>query len=256
MQHYSPWNAGRAVGERASFSATQVKQIATQLQKQNRLMELALFTLAIDSMLRVSDLLSLQVWNVIKKSAVGQSFTFRQQKTQKPVHVVLTNFTRKSCNAWIRSQNLNRQSYLFPSLRHKYQPVSESWCRDAVKRWAQSIGLPPDDFSMHSLRRSKPQFLYHDCGVDAVTICTLLGHKDISSTLSYLRIAQAKAADTALKYDIFSKNILREQHPEQRIAQAVSQMLLPQLEAKIDDLMTDTLANLTKYQNLGKINLK
>ena len=70
-----PWNKGKTVGQKAPFKVkVKIKDIwalRVRLQMENRVRELALFNLGIDSKLRGCDLVSLKVRNVCHGDAVA-----------------------------------------------------------------------------------------------------------------------------------------------------------------------------------------
>ena len=61
-----PWNKGRLVGQKRPLQPKQVWAIRARLEFSNRLRDLALFNLAIDSKLRGCDLVRLPVKAVVQ----------------------------------------------------------------------------------------------------------------------------------------------------------------------------------------------
>jgi len=61
------------------------------------------------------------------------------------------------------------------------------------------LGHNPQDYSSHSVRRSKPAHMYW-AGEDIALVSRLLGHKSIASTIEYLGITQVKAEAAALRH--------------------------------------------------------
>lgn len=59
--HREPWNKGKIVGQKAPFKLKDIWALRVRLQMQDRVRELALFNLGIDSKLRGCDLVSLKV---------------------------------------------------------------------------------------------------------------------------------------------------------------------------------------------------
>jgi len=59
-----PWNKGKVVGQKASFKPKDIWALRVRFQMENRIRELALFNLGIDSKLRGCDLVSLKVRDV------------------------------------------------------------------------------------------------------------------------------------------------------------------------------------------------
>ncbi len=60
-----PWNKGKIVGQKAPFKPKDIWALRVRFQMENRIRELALFNLGIDSKLRGCDLVSLKVRDVI-----------------------------------------------------------------------------------------------------------------------------------------------------------------------------------------------
>jgi len=200
----SPWNKGRSVGQRLAFTPDEIRAIGDVLIAAENLHDLCLFMVATDSFLRCGDLLNLKVRDVqASNGLVRTSFSWRQQKTSQNVSPVLTRQTRKVCSAWIGHSDKANDHYLFT--RHKPvggKPISDTCYRKLVKAWAESIGLDGEQYSTHSLRRSKPTWLYNQ-GVSVEDLSQLLGHQSTDATLHYLGLTLAKAQAQALKYDIF-----------------------------------------------------
>lgn len=61
---FLPWNKGRLVGQKASLKLKEIWAIRIRLQLSEKVRDLALFTLAIDSKLRGCDLVSLRVCDI------------------------------------------------------------------------------------------------------------------------------------------------------------------------------------------------
>ena len=78
-----PWNKGKLVGEKSSLKFKDIWAIRLQLN--NKLRDLTLFNLAIDSMLRARDLAKLKVSDVARFCRVGNRAMIMQQKTKTPV---------------------------------------------------------------------------------------------------------------------------------------------------------------------------
>ena len=201
----TPWNKGRSVGQRLAFTPDEIKAIEHKLLDESRVHDRCLFMVATDSFLRCGDLLNLKVCDVQTSAGfMRASFSWRQQKTKYNVVPVLTDQTRRACAEWITHSEKKADHYLFT--REKPiddRPISASFYRRLVKSWAESIGLEGEQYSTHSLRRSKPTWLYNR-GVSVEDLSQLLGHQSTESTLHYLGLTLAKAQAEALKHDIFA----------------------------------------------------
>jgi hypothetical protein len=133
----------------------------------------------------------------------GQQIHLRQAKTGSPVCAVLTPGAQEAVRHWIQHSGKLPHHALFTRQKaNDASPISLDRYRSLIKDWVQSIGLDSTDYSSHSLRRTKPVFLYGK-GVAIEDIALLLGHQDTRSTLRYLGLTLAHAHAEALRYDLF-----------------------------------------------------
>ena len=171
--------------------------------------DLALFLTAIDTMLRCSDLLALRVRDV--QSPDGQikaRLQVGQKKTRRTVHPALSKRTRQALAAFIRLTKKRRSDFLFTAQRDPHGPaISAAYYRDLIKDWVTAIGLDPTNYSTHSLRRTKPVWMWRHGDRRQVTITVLqllLGHQSPDSTVRYLGLDVLEAQDIALDHDLFA----------------------------------------------------
>lgn len=199
-----PWNKNRCVGPRIALTQPQVLLLEKRFQDIRDRHDRCLFMLAVDSMLRCGDLLQLKVGDVMKGgSVIRDQLNWKQQKTQKGVYPVLTAATQEACFDWIKKSGKGSGDYLFTRRKPKHsKPISGSNYRSLIKKWVESLDLDSADYSTHSLRRTKPVFLYQH-GVSIEDIAILLGHKDPQSTMHYLGLTIGKAQSEAVYFDIF-----------------------------------------------------
>jgi integrase len=116
---HEPWNKGKLVGQKAPLKPKEVWAIRARLQMENRVRDLALFDLGIDSKLRACDLVKLRVRDVCHGDRIASRATVLQQKTQRPVPFEISPGTREAVEAWIRKAGLRSDDYLFPSRVHR-----------------------------------------------------------------------------------------------------------------------------------------
>ena len=75
------WNKGLIVGQKNPLTRSQVWEIRKKLENAENWRDLCLFSLAIDTMLRASDLLSLKVGDLLDDAGEPvQQFSTGQQK--------------------------------------------------------------------------------------------------------------------------------------------------------------------------------
>lgn len=190
------WNKGKAVGQMKPLTTKQVELIRGTLELVGNLRDMALFATAIDSMLRSVDLLHLKVEDVVDSTGtVRDKFSIQQQKTSKPVGILLFPKTMEILTEWIEASGKIPSDYLFTGLRRsKDRPITHEMYRNLVKKWVKDIKLDPSQYSTHSLRRSKASLIYEKTNnVEAVRI--LLGQSSVAATSHYLGLEQKDALE-------------------------------------------------------------
>src|SRR6476659_3969539 len=98
--HAIPWNKGKLLGQKPPLKLKEIWAIRIRLQLDDRVRELALFNLAIDSKLRGCDLVGLRLHDVVQGSHVAARAMVMQKKTQRPVQFEITEQTRDAVTAW------------------------------------------------------------------------------------------------------------------------------------------------------------
>ena len=191
-----PWNKGKLTGQKSPFKLKEIWAIRIRLQLANRLRDLALFNLAIDSKLRGCDLVRLRVCDVAQGDRVASRAIVMQRKTQRPVQFEITEQTRDAVGAWIVKAQLRSDHFLFPS-RMTWSPhISTRQYARLVEFWVADIGLDPHAYGTHSLRRTKATLIYRRTkNLRAVQL--LLGHTKLESTVRYLGIEVDDALEIA-----------------------------------------------------------
>jgi len=195
------WNRERAVGPKTAFSIEQLTALSRNLMATHQCHDLCLLAVGTDSMLRAGDLLALKVSDVCyHDGTVKTVLRHRQQKTKRGVYPVLTGPTRQITGNWIKASDKKPKDFLFTNSKAaSAKPISRAWYARIVKSWAEWLGLPPEDYSTHSIRRTKPTHMYW-AGESLAVICKLLGHKSEASTMEYLGITQQKAEEASLRH--------------------------------------------------------
>jgi len=113
--HREPWNKGKIVGQKAPFKLRDIWALRVRFQMENRVRELALFNLGIDSKLRGCDLVSLKVRDICHGDQVASRAMVMQHKTQRPVQFEITPATRDAVQKWIKQAGLKSDGFVFPS---------------------------------------------------------------------------------------------------------------------------------------------
>ena len=182
-----PWNKGQQVGRKLPLGLKQIRSIRSRLKLAHRTRELALFNLAIDSSLSGCDLVQLRVRDIAKGGRILSRVTIAPLESQRPIQFEITGETRNSVAAWIARQKLKPGQYLFPSRLRESPHVSVRQYSRLVTSWVSSIGLDPDDYGTHSLRRTKATLIYRRTK-DLLAAQLLLGHSRLRSTARFLGV--------------------------------------------------------------------
>ena len=196
-----PWNKGKLVGQKAPLRLKEIWAIRIRLQLGNRARELALFNLAVDSKLRSCDLVKLRVRDITHGDRVAARAIVMQQKTQRPVQFEITEPTREALIAWVRSQALKGEDFLFPSRLRMSPHLSTRQYARIVRGWVTEIGLNPAAYGTRTLRRTKASLIYRRTkNLRAVQL--LLGHSKLESTVRYLGIEVDDALEMAEQTEV------------------------------------------------------
>jgi integrase len=186
VSKHTPWNKGKIVGAKPPLLPKHVWSIRTKLQVDGRLRDLALFNVAIDSKLRGCDVVALKVDDVAPGGYAADHATVRQKKTGRPVKFELTESTRQAIDDYLRTTGKKSGEYLFTGQRRTGHMTIRQYAR-LLSHWIADIGLDPNLFGTHSIRRTKATLIYRRTG-NLRAVQLLLGHTKIESTVRYLGI--------------------------------------------------------------------
>lgn len=241
-----PWNKDRTVGSRKALTQTEVRQIVAQFTDVD-LHDRCLFLIAIDTMLRASDLLKLRVSDVQHSNgAIKTSFPWRQKKTTSGVYPVLTPTTQKALAKWIEVAGKSAGHFIFTRQKpNDANPITIGFFRTLVKNWIENIGASAEFYSAHSLRRTKATFMY-ERGISVELIGRLLGHKSPASTIRYLGIDEAQAQSAALTHDIFGTSKFKKQSKSPRLTQSEIDQISDKIWKKLSTRLSDNLSETPK----------
>lgn len=194
--HQAAWNKGKLVGQKTPLKLKEIWAIRIRLQLTEKVRDLALFNLAIDSKLRGCDLLSLKVSDIAQGRSIMHRAIVMQRKTHRPVQFEVTDITRQAVLAWIDYAKLSNNAFLFPSRVGDSPHLSTRQYARIVRRWVASIGLDVVAYGTHTMRRTKATLIYRRTkNLRAVQL--LLGHIKLESTVRYLGIEVDDALEIA-----------------------------------------------------------
>jgi len=195
------WNSGLVVGPKPPLKPKDIWAIRAQLRHQQRIRDLALFNLAIDSKLRGCDLVHLRVADVVLAGSVRPRASIMQSKTGRPVVFELTEASRESVQGWLRVRPHRNGNWLFPSRSKSGQPMTTRQYARLLDDWLDLAGLDHTVFGTHSLRRTKVALIYKRTG--NLRACQLLlGHTKLETTVRYLGVELDDALELSEQVDL------------------------------------------------------
>lgn len=183
----SAWNRGRIIGQKRPLLPKHVWAIRVRLEIANKVRDLALFNLAIDSKLRGCDLVTLKVADFFAAGQVKERTSIIQSKTRKPVRFEITMGTRISLADWLDDPMMIGSEYLWPGRFHERLHISTRQYARLVRDWVTSIGLEPSSYATHSMRPTKVAQIYRKTG-NLRAVQLLLGHTKMDSTVRSLGV--------------------------------------------------------------------
>lgn len=146
-----------------------------------------LFTLGINSGLRISDLLSLRIGDVMN-GKVKECIVVREQKTGKSKQFPINKVSTKAITAYLSTLKDANHSYPLFQSRKGSGPISRVQAWEILNNAAQTVGIE-ESIGTHSLRKT---FGYHafKSGVGIERLQTIFNHSSPAITLRYIGITQ------------------------------------------------------------------
>ncbi len=199
-----PWNKGKFTRPKPPLQPRHVWAIRTRLQLADRVRDLALFNLAIDSKLRGCDVVSLKVEDVAPHGYAIDRATVRQRKTGRPVKFEITEQTRQAIDDYLQATGKKPGDFVFTGRRGRRDRdrclTTRQYAR-LLSEWISGIGLDSSLFGTHSIRRTKATLIYRRTG-NLRAVQLLLGHTKLESTVRYLGVEVEDALSIAEQVDI------------------------------------------------------
>lgn len=179
-----------------------IEEMKAYLKSKN-LRDWALFTLGINSALRISDLLEITVSEVVDDNGkVRERLKVTENKTDKKKTFPFTNKVKEALTEYISIAN--PKDVLFPSQKSKgikgTGAVGRGQINKILSDAAKAIGIN-ENIGSHSMRKTwATQAL--DKGIPLVKIMTYLNHSSEKDTLRYLGITQDDMDEIVMDMDL------------------------------------------------------
>jgi integrase len=152
-----------------------------------------LFSIGINSGLRVSDLLKLKVKDVLNsKGKINEYIIVKEQKTGKGKRFPINKTSQKAIREYLASREYNSDTYLFESRKKdrdgNSRPISRIQAYEIINSAARRVGIE-DPIGTHTMRKTFGYHAYHNgCSVELLQ--QIFNHAAPSVTLRYIGITQ------------------------------------------------------------------
>ena len=153
-----------------------IKECRQYLKYKNE-RDLVMFELGIKTLLRISDILSLRVEDVYKKTVIRK----RQKKTNKIVEIPVRTDLKKLLDKYCEGKP--RYEYLIKSRKGVNKPITETQAYRILNEMASYLNI--ERIGTHSLRKTGAYHIYNDTK-DVDFVRRLLGHKSNNEVYSYI----------------------------------------------------------------------
>lgn len=162
-----------------------------------------LFRVGIHSLVRITDLLTLRVQDVLNGEGFREHWILEEQKTGKTKRVKLDEKTQARIREYIQhppapaKEALQPSSYFFYSNRSVDKPIDRHQAYRRLVPVAEEVGI--HGFGIHSLRKTLPYHVYKQTK-DIVLCQRMLNHQEPKTTLAYLGIEQEEVDAAVEEY--------------------------------------------------------
>ena len=158
-----------------------------------------LFVLGINSALRISDLLSLTVSDILDENGnVKEAVSLSEQKTGQNKLFPLNDAAKKVIAEYVEEARPDREATLFPS-RKGGKAISRIQAWEILKNAAEEVGIP--NVGTHTLRKTFGYHIYmrtNNLGL----VQKLLNHRSSVETLRYVGIEQNEINNAYLNLNL------------------------------------------------------
>lgn len=175
------------------LDAEEVRKVSDKLSPRDR----TLFVLGIKTGFRISELLSLRVSDVLRSDGSITQAVSVSRKNMKGKGsgrtVALHHDARVALEAWCKS--CPQDGYLFAGPTGK--PISRVQAWRLLNDAYEAAGVQ-GKLGTHAMRKTFANRVYNKLGKDLPKTQNALGHKNMSSTVSYIAFTQSEVDDAIL----------------------------------------------------------
>ena len=164
--------------------------LGDKYNKAYRVRDYLLFVFGINSALRISDLLSLRVKDVLNSQGeIKDHFKIRTSKTRKELKILINDSVKKALEKYFAEVKFPAPGdYLFKTQTGQQLDRIRAWT--LIKKWVKAVGLDPANYGTHTLRKTWGYHSRKNFGVPIELISEKLGHSSSAVTKRYIGISQ------------------------------------------------------------------
>jgi len=164
--------------------------IKRNLRESGNIRNYLLFVMGINTSLRISDLCSLKVSDVIDQKGNIKDYLFvKEKKTGRNAKIYLNEVVKQALNSYLESvKAIDPGAYLFKSERSS-KPLERVRVWTMIQDWVKEAGLEGERYGTHSLRKTWG-YQARKQGVPIEQISEKLGHRSVTVTKRYIGINQ------------------------------------------------------------------
>jgi len=178
------------------LTENEIAQVAEKLNQRDRV----LFLLGVNTGFRISELLSLQVKDIMKLGVVKGEVTVRASKMKDKTSsrsVPIRPEMQETLRQWLEVVGFDPEAFLFPSRKGK-GAISRVQAHTVLKEAFEACGLEGKT-STHSMRKTFAKKVHEALGCDVTKTMKALGHVYVTSTQRYLDWDRDEINDGILK---------------------------------------------------------
>lgn len=160
-----------------------------------------LFTIGINTGLRISDILALKVGDVRNQKGIADRIEIVEKKTKKTRIIALNRKTCRLIEQYLTQErpHAHNDEPLFRSQKGG-KAISRQHAHYILNRAAKTVGIM-DRIGTHSLRKTFGYFAYKQ-GIDLAMIQKILNHSSQTETLRYIGITQEQIDEITTGLDL------------------------------------------------------
>lgn len=145
---------------------------------------LLLFTMGINSSLRISDLLKLKLIDIVYLEP-GQAISVTETQAGRKSSFRMNRTIKKALRNYLRNTLPDGADYIFASLKNKNKPLTIHAVNALVKKWTKQIGKH-GNYGARTLRKTFGYIQRKKFGLEIDQLAVIFNHSNSRTTREYL----------------------------------------------------------------------